>query len=38
LHLRSHRLAAIWFADIAGYTELSTNDEDRTVRGVSSSG
>ncbi|HKY60272.1 MAG TPA: adenylate/guanylate cyclase domain-containing protein [Gemmatimonadota bacterium] len=28
---RSHRLAAIWFADIAGYTELSTKDEDHAV-------
>ena len=29
--LRSHRLAAVWFADIAGYTELSTRDEDHAV-------
>jgi adenylate cyclase len=28
---RSHRLAAIWFADIAGYTELTSKDEDRAV-------
>jgi hypothetical protein len=28
---RSHRLAAVWFADIAGYTELSTRDEDHAI-------
>ena len=28
---RSHRLAAVWFADIAGYTELATRDEDHAV-------
>lgn len=28
---RSHRLAAVWFADIAGYTELSARDEDHAV-------
>jgi adenylate cyclase len=28
---RAHRLAAVWFADLAGYTELSTRDEDRAV-------
>ncbi len=28
---RAHRLAAVWFADIAGYTELSTRDEDHAV-------
>jgi TolB-like protein/tetratricopeptide (TPR) repeat protein len=31
LSQRSHRLAAVWFADIAGYTELTTRDEDRAV-------
>jgi TolB-like protein len=29
---RARRLAAVWFADIAGYTDLSARDEDTAVR------
>jgi adenylate cyclase len=29
---RERRLAAVWFADIAGYTDLSARDEDTAVR------
>lgn len=29
---RARRLAAVWFADIAGYTDLSARDEDTALR------
>ena len=31
---RSRRLAAVWFADIAGYTELSSRDEEAALSAV----
>ena len=30
----SRRLAAVWFADIVGYTSLSQTDEDEVYRAV----
>lgn len=32
--IRSRRLAAVWFADIAGYTDLSSRDEEAALRAV----
>ena len=29
-----HRLAAVWFADIVGYTDLSSRDERAALRVV----
>jgi len=29
-----HRLAAVWFADIVGYTDLSSRDEKAALRVV----
>ena len=31
---RSRRLAAVWFADIAGYTDLSSRDEEAALKAV----
>ena len=31
---RPRRLAAVWFADIVGYTDLSARDEDLALRVV----
>ncbi len=28
---RTRRLAAVWFADVVGYTELSSRDEDSAL-------
>jgi class 3 adenylate cyclase len=31
---RSRRLVAVWFADIAGYTDLSSRDEEAALKAV----
>jgi class 3 adenylate cyclase len=31
-HAHDRRLAAVWFADIVGFTELSSRDEDAAMK------